>query len=192
MADIDLERRRGGGHWLWWLVAAAVVALIVWWAWPEGEPDVADTNFDTEPTAEVQPLPEPAPGTMGEQSGVTVAQIAESPATYTGQTVSSEVRVTDVPTDRGFWVEDQGQRLFVLVVDQPQEQPIDIQPNSTVRLEQATVRDARDVANLPGTPVDPDTEQILRDQDVFLTVQQQNIQPVEQVGAPENSPEGEM
>ena len=175
MADIDLERKRGGGmSWLWWVLGLLLLAAVIWWVWPSGDEELAG-GLETEPTGEVQPLPEPAPEMVGEQPGVSVAEIIESPATYTGQTLTSEVQVTEVPTDRGFWIEDQGERLFVIIIDQPQEQPQNIQPNTTVRLQQAVVRDPTYLANLPGAPLDSDTESIARNQDVFLTVDEANI-----------------
>ena len=183
MADIDLERNRGGNNWMWWVIGLLLLVLVVWWIWPSGEEEFAG-DVGNEPTAEVQPLPEPAPEMTAEQPGITVAEIIESPATYTGQTITSEVRVTEVPTDRGFWITDQGERLFVVLIDVPQEQPRNIQPNTTIQLDQAVVRDPSFLAELPGAPLDEDTERIARNQDVFLTVREGSVDPVAAGTAP--------
>ena len=176
MADIDLEQRRGGGAgWLWGILGLLGILLIAWWAWPGGD-DIDLDTLESEPTAEVQPLPEAAP--TADQPVLTVVMIGESPATYMGQTLSAEVTVTEVPTDRGFWIEEDGQRLFAIIIDQPQERPLHVQANTRVRLDRATVRDATYLSELPGAPLDADTEQIARDQEVFLVVDERSIHVV--------------
>lgn len=184
MADTDVERRSRGMGWLWWAVGLLALILIVWWAWPAGE-EAELALEDAQPTAEVQPQ---AAETVGEQPAMSLGEIIANPGTYTGQTWTSEVNVTEVPTDRGFWIEEDGERVLVVIVDQPREQPFDVQPNTTLRLEQAVVRDPGFLAELPGAPLDADTEALVRDQPVFLTVDESNIHRVGQ----DEQPQGGM
>ena len=58
--------------------------------------------------------------------GFAASTLVEDPATWTGATLTAEVRVAEVPTGRGFWIEDQGVRLYTLIVDRPGSEPVDI------------------------------------------------------------------
>ena len=142
----------------------------------EPEVEVAPVPPIEAPAVEVQPNAVAEPEAIAQAPGIPVSQIIESPATYTGQTLGGEVRVTEVPTDRGFWIEDEGQRLFAILADQPQEEPKDINPNQTLRLREAVVRDPAFIANIPGEPLDADTRRILNGLPVFLTVDERNIE----------------
>ena len=129
-------------------------------------------------TGEARPLPQSTADTVGERTLVTVSGVIERPDSYLGQSLTSEVRVTAVPTERGFWIDEDGERLFVVIIDQPQEEPVEVRPNTTVRLERATVRDPSSLGDLPGEPLDPDTQSILQTQDAFLVVDESNIEMV--------------
>ncbi len=176
MADINVERKSTN---IWpWILGLLVLALLIWVlveAFDTDEPEVAAV-----PVTEVQPtVPPVAPEPIAQGAGVPVSQIIESPATWTGRTVTGEVRVVEVPTDRGFWIEDQGERLFVVLRDAPREQPIDINPGQTLRLREAMVYD--NVANVPGQ-LDPDTRNIAQGQAAFLGVDEANVE-ILQAGA---------
>lgn len=171
MAEIKMEKKESGGMgWLWVLIALILLALLAWWLWPEAEveePLVTATEIEA-----VEPLPEIVP----ETPELTLSQIVASPAMYVGQTYDGVVRVTEVPTDRGFWVESDGARVFAILIDQPQESSIHIQQNTTIRMEQATVRDQTALGSLEGAPLDAATEEIIRNEQVFLMVDEDNIQ----------------
>lgn len=176
MADIDVERK---GPSIWpWIIGLIILALLIWLLaeWLGDDEEVVEPIGAPVP-AEVQPPtvgvpPEP----VAQAPGVPLSQIIESPATWTGQTWGGEVRVAEVPTDRGFWIEDQGERLFVILNDQPQEEPKDINPGQTLRISEAMIYD--NVANVPGT-VDPDTRNIAQGQPVFLAVDEGNVNILE-------------
>lgn len=176
MADINLEKKRSSSAWLWVVVALLVVVVLAWWMWPdeELEPVVAEA-----PMTEVQPPTAPLPEPVAQMPGIPVSQIVESPTTWTGRTVEGEVRVTSVPTDRGFWIEDQGEQLFVLINPEGGEAP-NIQPNTTVRIEEGTVRDTTFVAGIPGE-ISDETRNILQDQSVFIVTDPGNIRTNVQV-----------
>lgn len=180
--DREHENKRGLG-WLWFLLAVVILALVVWWLWPAAEvtepvPDAPAIAQETEPL----PVPEPVPAISTQR--IPIDAILLSSATYVGQTLSGEVRVVEVPTDRGFWIEDNGQRMFVILNDQPVERPVHIQQDTTIRLDEAIVRDVSALSSLGGAPLDDDTKRIARDQQVFLTVDEANV---EQVSTPDTT-----
>lgn len=171
MADIDVQRK-GGMGWLWWILGLLLLALIIWWI-ASGD-DEADEAAFTEPAPVVEPtaLPEP----VATSAGMTIADILGNPASFVGQPFSDdEVRVAEVPTDRGFWIEDQGQRLFVVLIDNPQEEPLDVNPGQTVRIEQGTLRDSSYMGQIQGVPLDQDTQNLLRGQPIYLVADESNI-----------------
>lgn len=174
MAEIKLERRSSGLKWLWILLAILLVLLLLWWLWPDDEVEVETVD---EPIAveEVEPM-----GTLDEPTvavaALPVAAIVDAPTTWIGRTVNGQARVVEVPTDRGFWLEVDGERLFALIADQPREAPLDINPGMEVDITTATVHDADDLENLRGDELDADTEAILADQEVFLMVEESNFQ----------------
>ena len=157
-----------------WILPVLSGALVLG-ACAEEEPEVEPIVTEA-PVTEVQPNAVSEPEAIAQTAGVPVSQIIESPATWTGRTVGGEVRVTEVPTDRGFWIIDQGERLFAVIVDQPQEQPKDINPNQTLRIREAVIRDPTFLANLPGEPLDADTRRIVEGLPVFLVVDEAAIE----------------
>ena len=111
---------------------------------------------------------------------VTIGDILGNPDRYVGETFpQAEVNVTEVPTDRGFWIEDEGRRLFAIIIDQPQEEPKDINPGQTLRIEEGVLRDRTFLPAIPGVPLDQDTENIAEQQPIFLTVDEQYINILE-------------
>ena len=174
MADINVERK-GGTNWLWWILGLIVLALLIWWLVDAlGDNDTAEVpvGTDTVATAPMTPAPMPA----APAAAIPIADIVANPAQYQGQQVNGTVVVSSVPTNRGFWVEDAanpGQRLLVVLNDQPAEQPKDINPGQTLQLSNATVMTSQ--ANLPGT-LDQDTKNLLNNQPAFLNVDESNVQ----------------
>jgi hypothetical protein len=171
MADIDVERK-GGMSWLWWILGLILLALIIWWIAAAGddEPEVAEV---VEPAPVVTPTTTPEPIAQGP---LCVSQVLSAPMTYIGQTLGTcQVQVVEVPTDRGFWVEENGQRIFAIIIDQPQEQPKDINPGQTVRITEAVLRDRTFLPQIPGVPLDQDTENIAEQEEFFLVVDERNI-----------------
>ena len=183
MADINVERKSPG---IWpWILGLVALALLIWalaaLLGGDDEAELAAIDPVATEVAEVEPAVPPAE-TLAPVAGarVPVSQIIESPATWTGRTVGGEVRVVEVPTDRGFWIEDQGERLFVILRDAPAERPIDINPGQTIRMSEATVYD--NVANVPGE-VDADTRDIAQGLPVFLGIDEANIEMLQPAGA---------
>src|SRR5690606_24587645 len=97
-----------------------------------------------------------------------------TPATFAGQTVAGEARVVEVPTDRGFWIEEQGQRLFVILGDQPTEAP-NIEPGQMLRLSEARVYAPSELSGIAGD-LDADTRSTAEAQPAVLYVDETNVE----------------
>lgn len=174
MAQIPVERKSGMG-WLWALLALVLLAGLIWWATDEDEADLADTELVGEETVGVDPVTPPEPVAL--EAGISLADVLASPTEYVGRSdFQDEVQVAEVPTDRGFWVEDQGRRMFAVIIDNPQEQPKDINAGQQLRITEGMIRDATTIADLPGAPLDADTERLAKEQDAYLVVDESNIE----------------
>lgn len=179
MADIDVQRKSSTA-WLWWLLGLVALAMLIWVITAgDDNVEVASAPVAAAPggVAEVPPPPAgTSPSTaVAPATGIPVSQIVGSPATWTGRTVAGEVRVTEVPTDRGFWITEQGERLFVILGDQPAERPIDIQSGQTLRISEAMVYGSENLQAIPGA-LDADTRSIAQGQPVVLFADEKNIQ----------------
>lgn len=184
MARIDLEKKKTGMGWLWALLLLVALALLLWWlwgAWSDDEPDYAVDETLEEPYEPVAPADEPdvGEGAMAAAAGLPVAQIVADPESWFDRSVNGEVEVVEVPTDRGFWIEQDGARLFALIVDRPAEVPLDIQTGQALRLSDATIHRA-DAAlaegGIPGTPLDEDTRRIAEGEEAILVVDESDIE----------------
>lgn len=180
MAEIHVEKKKS----IWpWIIAALVALLVIWALIEMMDRDTADTAA-VAPTAEAPVATAPAPATApvdttadagGAIAVLPVATILAGPAGYVGQPVSGTARVADVPTDRGFWIEQDGQRMFAVVEQGPNmEDAINVNAGQEIRFNDATVHDANSMAQLGGT-LDEESKQILADQKAFLVVDPNDI-----------------
>lgn len=190
MVEIPVEKK-GGHGWLWALLALILLALLLWWILADDEEEVV---VPTGEPAAVQPL-EPAepidgqavaPGAAGAAGAeMTIPAILANPSAYFGRDgFTGEVDVPEVATDRAFWIQNQGERMLAVILDQPQEQPKDINPGQRLRITGGTVRDAGAVEDLRGDTLEPDTQRLLEQQQVFLLVPEGNIE-ILQEGTPQ-------
>lgn len=185
MADIDVERKSGGMSWLWWLLGLLLLALLAWWLLAgDDEPEVAAVDPVAAPVAPVTPTTTPEPIAQGQ---LCVAQVLAGPATYIGQRLGTcPMRVVEVVSDRGFWVEENGQRVFVIINESPAgtvapgaadvqgqvaEQP-NVNAGQTINVTEAIVMD--NVQNVAG-PLDEQTRTIAQQQPWFLVTDGANI-----------------
>lgn len=172
MAEIPVERKRNL-TWLWVLLPLLLVAALIWWATADDEGVVTEpvgTEAGTGAVAGQEPVGNTA-------RDVTIANILASPGAFVGRDdFSGEVDVPEVPTDRGFWVEDQGQRLFALIIDEPREVPKDINAGQRIRISRGMIRDKTFLAEMPGRPLKADTQRIIQEQDVYLVVDEDNLE----------------
>ena len=156
------------------MLGLLLLALIIWliWAWV-GDDEVEPVA--TEPITE-ETTPEP----VAEAPAVTIGDVLSNPDDYVGETwPRAEVNVASVPTDRGFWIVDQGDSLFSVIIDVPEEQPKDINPGATLRIDEGTLRDRTYLPEMPGAPLDQTTENIAEQQDAFLVVDERYINVLE-------------
>lgn len=174
MADIDLERKKSGPAVWPWVAALVALALVVW-----GITEVVDTDAEVADVEVVEPVAPAATPEAG-AAGVGLADILSDPQAYIGQTFpDTRVRVAEVPTDRGFWIEDQGRRLFAIIVDVPQEEPMDINPGQALSIRDGTLRAPSYLDEVEGVPVDDATRSIADGQDVLLVVDERFIEILE-------------
>lgn len=171
MAEINLERKQGGGGmgWLWALIALVVIALIAWWLWPDDEMDTVDdpVGVETVEPREMQPA-------MPDEEGL--ALITSNPSAWMDMPFPpTEATVGDRMTDRGFFIEADGAELMVLIVDQPREVPMDINPGQRLRITGGTLRGADYMNQVEGDPLTPETRSLVQEQEIYLVVDEANI-----------------
>lgn len=173
MAEIPVEKKSSSKTWLWLLLAALLVVLIIWWL-SAADDDVEPVVVDTAPVESVEAV-EPAP-MAGE---MTLAAILAQPQTYIGQEFTGEVGVGGPLTDRGFWVENDGARMFAIIIDEPREVPLDINAGQRLQINGGMIREGGDVGDVEGVPLDDDTRAVLQDQAAFIMVDENNIEILE-------------
>ena len=180
MAEINIERKEGGSI-LPWILGLLLLALLIWGVYEMFDDDAAgDVAVATAP--EVMPATDPGmtdPGmaatapaadvSVGE--AIPVAAIMSAPGNYANQAVSGTARVAEVVSDRGFWIEDAGQRTFA-VIDEPKPEIKNIRAGQMVRLNGAQVM--TNASQVPGQ-LDAQTQQIIGNQAAFIYVQAPNI-----------------
>ncbi|MBW3565564.1 MAG: hypothetical protein KY459_12630 [Acidobacteria bacterium] len=170
------EPAKRGLAWLWAAIVVILLILLFVWLWPTGEEVIEP--IDTEVAEEIVPL-DPPPASEVDTAVVDfrLADIRVSPVSWSGRQVSGEATVAEVPTDRGFWIEEDGQRLFVVLIDEPAEVPKDINANQRIRFRDATVHtDASDLDAIPGEPLSASTRQIIAGEPAFLVVDERNVE----------------
>lgn len=164
MAEIDIQRRKR--NILPWILGLILLGLVIWglMQWMGGD------DVDTATVPVVEDSFTAVPDTAADLIPVIV--IATQPAQHSGQTVSGTARVAEVISDRGFWIEQDGQRLFV-VIDEPVPETIDINAGQTVRLT-GTVYTAQTIDQVPGE-LELDARQAIQDLPAFLYVRARDI-----------------
>jgi len=192
MADIDIEKKKGGMGILPWILGLILLALILWGLTQCRDDDAGEretvitTTGDRgarDPAAVAVPMDTGmamadttaagAAGMAGAAGALPVAAILANPGQYGTQSVSGTARVTDVISDRGFWVEDGGQRMFVVVAEpQSAEQAIDINTGQTIRLS-GTVREGSSAGQLTG--VEQEAQRTAQGQPAFLLVNPSDV-----------------
>ncbi len=179
MAEIPVEKK-SNLTWLWVLLALLIVAALIWWATDDdGDAVVADDTavVATADDEYANAATDAAATDATDAAGLTLAAVLASPQQYIGRDdFSGRFTVAEVPTDRGFWIENDGQRMFALIIDRPNEEPKDINPGQTVQITGGMIRSADDLAQIPGRPTDEDTQNIADGQDVVLAVNEENIE----------------
>lgn len=172
MADINVERREGANIWPW-IIGLIVLALLIW-ALAEAFGGDDEVAVEPVPVETVEPLPPVAAPPAVAAVGLPVAAILANPASYFGQTISGEARVVEVPTDRGFWIEDGGQRMFV-VINEPPNETMDVNVGQTVMLSNAEVYDSSNMGEIEDQ-IDADTRRVASGAPAVLAVNHTDVE----------------
>jgi hypothetical protein len=186
MADIDIERKKKSPlPWVLGLLALALLAFLLMQSCggdEEADPAVAPV---TDTTTAVSTAPMAAPDTtMAGAAGAGAAGVAGAAGagwigtvlagTNAGQTTGGEAVVPETPSDRGFWVEENGQRVFAILAE-PMEQVKDIDPGQRVTLSNARVLRGSESSQIP-QDVDAEARQTASGQQYFLLVPANGVQ----------------
>ena len=181
MAESDVERvpRR---KLLPLIGGALLLALLLWGLTQCRGDDVAATSRGRGMPSPAAGPAQPAPAAAGvpidsaaatiegatagaAEAPLPVSAIVGAPANYVGQPVSGTVRVAALGTERGFYVEENGQRLYV-VLNEPVATPL--RPGQSLRLS-GTLFDRSGLSQVPGV-VQPADRAIIAGLPLFLFV----------------------
>ena len=164
MAEIKIQRKRPT---VWpWVVGALLVGLVAWGliAWP------SDTD---DRYAQIAPATESGTAaTAGGDDLIPIAAILSQPTQYVNETVSGTTQVAEVISDRGFWIERQGRRMFA-VIDEPPRETIDINAGQTLRLT-GRVYTQETLKQIEGN-IEPDTRRVVEQQPAFLYIKARDV-----------------
>lgn len=174
MAEIPVEKK-SNFTWLWILLAVVVAALLLWWLLADNDGDADQLEGDT---VAVEQSIDTDDGITATAAGMTIAAIVADPDAYYGEEGFEGTVTAGGPlTDRGFWIENDGARMFAIVIDEPAERRVDINPGATLRLDGGTIRQASSISagQIEGVPLDQDTMDAIADQNAVLVIDESNI-----------------
>ena len=110
----------------------------------------------------------------GTVTGTTTGTAAGT-GTASGATTGTAATQTAIPPERGFWIEQDGQRLFVLVNDDPNRAPAVVTPGQPIRI-RGTVRDATFIPQLQGMNLSGEIDELLRSEPAYLVAEESAIE----------------
>lgn len=188
VADIDIERKKGGGIWPW-ILGLLLLGLLAWGlsrcsgddaddsaAVPVTDTAVAPSAVAPAPLPPVDPAA-PADSATVAAGTIPVAQIVANPAQFAGQPVSGTARVVEVVSDRGFWIEEEGQRMFTIIAEpQAAEGRVNIEAGQTLQLS-GSVKQQGAGAAVP-TNLEEETRRLAEQQPAFLVVHPRDVSVV--------------
>lgn len=186
MADIDIERKKKSPlPWVLGLLALALLAFLLMQSCgddDETDPAVAPVTDTTTAPAAVGTGAAPMPATDTTMTGAAGAAGAAGAGwigtvlagTNAGQTTGGEALVPETPSDRGFWLEENGQRVFAILAE-PTEQMRDIDPGQRVTISNARVLRGSEVTQIP-QDVEAETRTTAQEQQYFLLVPSSGVQ----------------
>ncbi|MBB3035245.1 hypothetical protein [Alteriqipengyuania lutimaris] len=160
--------------WLWIVLLALLAALVLWWLLADDDGEQAAG----EPVAVEQGTDPEIADTTAAAGAMTIGAILANPEAFYGEEgFEGTVTVGGPLTDRGFWIENDGARMFALVIDDPIDRTIDINTGATLRLDGGTIREGSTIAadEIEGDGLDQDTMDVIADQDAVLVIDESNI-----------------
>jgi hypothetical protein len=180
MADINIERKkRSPLPLIIGLLALALLAFLLMRTCGDDDPDPAVAPVTDTTTAPAATDTTVAPATMTDTTTMGAAGAAAGAAgggwistvlagTNAGQAAGGDGLVTETPSDRGFWIEENGQRVFAILAE-PLEQSKDVDPQQRVRISNARVMRGSESSQIP-QDVDTEARQTASGQSYFLLV----------------------
>ncbi len=105
---------------------------------------------------------------------IPVEKIRANPKGYLGKPVAGTVMVPEVPTDRGFWIEANGQRMFAVLDKSIHEDNVNVNAGQKVQLS-GIVYDSAQWNRAGLGKVTPQTKKIIQNQPMFLVVKEIKI-----------------
>lgn len=166
-----------------WLIPLALLLLVAFgvsrFIGRRGNDTVAtNTSADTMATTTSTSGGDVA-ATSAAGAAVPVAQLMTSPHKWEGKTVSVSGTVAEVVSDRGFWIDDQGQRIFVVLGEKgagtnAAEHAVDVKTGEQVTLTNAHV--FTNVSQVPGGHVEEKARGIIKGQRAFLHAMPDGVQ----------------
>lgn len=178
--EIPVEKKSSLA-WLWILLALLLAALLLWWLLDDDDDVAEPVAVDTVATAPAVVTTDQA---VAEDPNRSIAAIKANPSAFVGQSFSRDaVEVASVPTDRGFWIRENGEQIFAMFT-QEGESPIDVTDGQTVRISEATLRDTAFLqqGQIPET-LDQETRNVVEAQPIFLTLEPGDVEVVERAGS---------
>lgn len=188
MADIDIERKKKSPF--PWIIGLLVLALLAFLLMRScGDDDavepavVTDTTTAMTDTTTAMSAPVTDTTMMGAAGAAGAGAATAAGAgwigtvlagTNAGQTTGGSGIVPETPSDRGFWIEENGQRVFAVLAE-PMEQMKDVDPGQTVMLSNARVMRGSEAGQLPQS-VDAEARQTAQGQGYFLYVPANGVQ----------------
>ncbi|QDG52539.1 hypothetical protein FIV42_17895 [Persicimonas caeni] len=140
--------------------------------YPEGE-NPAYTGGSGEEDVQIE-LGQPKPS-----QAISVVSVYAAPVDFIGATVVGKAEVNKVISDRGFWINHNGERIFAVVrEDIPSNEMIDISKGEQLKFGGIVV-DGDDWKKLAGD-LEPKTRQTLEEQPYFVAVYWDDIEKVGQ------------
>lgn len=194
--DTNIERRKSTTG--WWIIGVIAVALLVWglveWLGDDDVEDIGavpvpaqiapgiagDEPYDAAAPATAAQIaaPMPPPPVDTDNVAVPVRLIVITPADYLGQAVTGTAHVAGVPSDRGFWLEQDGERMFAVIAKSPSmEDAVDVDAGQQVRLS-GVVYDASMASQIAGG-LDDETLRAIAGQPAFLLVDARNVEVID-------------
>lgn len=175
MAEIPVEKK-SNAKWLWILLLLLLGALLLWWLLAEDD-DADFANADPVAVEESADF-----DSVNATSEMTLSAILANPSNYYGmEGYTGEVTIGGPLTDRGFWIENNGARMFAIVVDEPAERRIDINPGATLRLNGGTIREPSTISatDIEGDTLDQDTLDAITGEEAVLVIDEANMEIIE-------------
>lgn len=181
MTSVGRNPRRGS-LWVAGLAALLLAGLVLWW-FVGGVGQRLPAQDSAQAVAGMQrddpgvPPAEHAATQPDASAAATlpVSRIVRDPDDWAQQEVSGTARVDAIDTDRGFWLQAQGERIFAVLEKKIGQGARAMEPGQLVRLRGAAVFEPGGFAILPGDALDAETKEILAAQDVFLLVPEQRL-----------------